>query len=119
MMMKGEIVDIGSIIGEYQSLCKQIGDIEGTLKPLRKVQSGYCTSGFPNDDGKWETGIEKDERTSVKILYSELMRLRSSLNNLMEQHVYGLTNDIVDKASHGIRVDVKLPLMRTVSSEVL
>lgn len=64
---KYKVSDVVSRVAEYQD---KIYDIETILKGIRPYNN-------------WETGIEKDERHSVQILYRELVMARDNLIHLM------------------------------------
>lgn len=67
-----KVLDLYQIINE---LNEDIEDIESTIKRVRGA----------NDS--WETGIENDERASVKLLYESLCEARQKRRVLMHKEV--------------------------------
>jgi len=76
---------VGDIICHYDMLVGKVNDLERNLKSLRK--------GSGND---WETGIQNDDRTSVRLLYNELLRIRKCITELRSTKVYRMSDTEFD-----------------------
>lgn len=66
-------------------LVGKVNDLERSLKSLRKGSG---------DD--WETGIQNDDRTSVRLLYNELLRIRKCITELRSTKVYRMSDTEFD-----------------------
>ncbi len=76
---------LAQLVDQERALSKEIAELIQGLKKLRGIHSEL--------PGKWQEGIEKDERVTVKLLYSQFQIKTEEYHKLMDTDVY-LPNQI-------------------------